>query len=83
MRRRQPRRACPRPRRNRRRRTAAPAAPAGKAAGKTDERLAADAIAAGDYAGALARYKALAAEHPDKPVFKKAVQILQHKVAAE
>jgi len=67
----------------------APAAPRAKAqkagshAGKSQERLAVDAVMEGNYAEAMKKYQALAAAHPDQPVFKKAVQILEAKIAGE
>ncbi len=66
--------------------TAKPSAPAHTTAprsGKTPERIAVDAVAAGNYKEALEKYQALAAAHPDRPVFKQAVAILKQKLAEQ
>ncbi len=44
---------------------------------RTDERLALDAVAAGDYPQAARRYAALAAQHPEDPSFAEAARILR------
>lgn len=44
---------------------------------RTDERLALDAVAAGDYPEAARRYAALAAQHPEDPSFAEAARILR------
>lgn len=51
--------------------------------GKTDERLAVDAVAAGNFEDALKKYEGLAEAHPDRPVYKQAVRILKSKIAAQ
>ncbi len=51
----------------------------GKTAPKTLDREAADAVARGAWADALASYQQLAAQHPDNPVYREAVRILRSK----
>lgn len=62
--------------------TAARHPPAKAVKGKTEQRAAVDAVAAGDYKKALELYKALAAAHPDKPAYKESVEILRKKLEA-
>jgi hypothetical protein len=50
------------------------------ARGVTEERFAADLLIAGRYQEALARYRGLAAAHPDRPEFSAAADILLRKV---
>lgn len=50
--------------------------------GKTPERLAVDAVAAGAYAEAATRYESLAREHPDQPVYREAARILRSRADA-
>lgn len=54
-----------------------------KKGAKTPERLAVDAVAAGNYQEALKRYQALAAAHPERAVYQKAINILKQKIAQE
>ncbi|HEY1692552.1 MAG TPA: hypothetical protein VGG39_10345 [Polyangiaceae bacterium] len=59
-----------------------PVAPAPLTGGKTPERLAVDAVAAGAYADAARRYEELAREHADQPAYREAARILRAKVDA-
>ncbi len=52
-------------------------APGAKPLNRSLEKAAADAVAAGAYADAVKLYEQLAADHPDKPVFKEAARILR------
>lgn len=47
--------------------------------GKTLQRKAADAVAAGDYEGAAKLYDQLSKRHPDKAVYREAADILRRK----
>lgn len=66
----------------------APSAPAPSAAvaaardGRSAERAAADAVAAGAWAEAARRYEDLAAAHPDAPVYREGARILRAKAGA-
>ncbi len=51
--------------------------------GKSQERVAVDAVAAGNYQEALKQYQALAAAHPDQAVYQKAIRILKQKIAEQ
>lgn len=61
--------------------TSAPA-PVGStpAGGKSPERLAVDAVAAGEYADAVRRYEELSREHADQPAYREAARILRAKL---
>lgn len=65
--------------------SAAPPSPTPPARGSTktpsEERLAADAVAAGNYKEALEHYQALAKAHPDQDVYPQAIAILKRKLS--
>jgi hypothetical protein len=54
-------------------------APKGSASGKTDERVAVDAVVGGQYEQAAKAYDELAKAHPDIPAYKEAARILRVK----
>jgi hypothetical protein len=62
--------------------SASPPPPPTSTAGKTPERLAVDALAAGAYADAARRYDELAREHADQPAYREAARILHAKIDA-
>jgi hypothetical protein len=54
-------------------------APKGSASGKTEERVAVDAVVGGQYEQAAKAYDELAKAHPDVPAYKEAARILRVK----
>jgi predicted component of type VI protein secretion system len=60
---------------------AAAAKPRGKEPPKSEERMAADLVAAGNFAEAAAAYDNLAQKHPESKAFREAARILREKAA--
>lgn len=54
----------------------------GKEAPKSEQREAADLVAAGNFAEAASAYEKLAAAHPDVPAYREAARILKEKASA-
>ena len=58
------------------------AAPPARASGVTAQRKAADAVAEGDYAAAVERYRSLAREEPGVQAYPEAARILEERANA-